>query len=79
MEEENALNGPTKQAPWITFNGVNHGDSQVRGPSRFEFYLGIQFVQFGQRIKNESDFLLSVTQTVENRPNFSTNNLCFGH
>merc|ERR1719491_2346399 len=28
VEEDNALNGPTKQAPWITFNGVNHGDSQ---------------------------------------------------
>ena len=29
VEEDNALNGPTKQAPWMTFNGVNHGDSQV--------------------------------------------------
>lgn len=29
VEEEFALKGPTKQAPWMTFNGVNTGDSQV--------------------------------------------------
>ena len=29
MEEDHALKGPTKQAPWITFNAVNSGDSQA--------------------------------------------------
>jgi len=29
VEEGHALKGPTKQAPWITFNGENIGDSHV--------------------------------------------------
>lgn len=29
VEEEFALNGPGKTAPWMTFNGVNYGDSQA--------------------------------------------------
>ena len=29
VEENHALKGPTKLAPWITFNGVNTGDSHA--------------------------------------------------
>ena len=36
------MNGPTKQAPWITFNGVNHGDSQVESIQDLNFILEIQ-------------------------------------
>ena len=42
MEDDNALNGPSKQAPWITFNGVNHGDSQVESIQDLNFILKIQ-------------------------------------
>ena len=46
VEEDNALNGPTKQAPWITFNGVNHGDSQVESLQGLNFILAFNLYNF---------------------------------
>ena len=57
MEEDNALNGPTKQAPWITFNGVNHGDSQVESLQDLNFIFAFNLYNFDTGSKINLIFL----------------------